>query len=559
MRFFGRTLLAFGTIGTATSYAFAACMPTTPLEQGSAAQYPDPKSDGSKVYICGKGYCDSGWSLRIDTTPTQFQRVTCKNNSWKKETKKIEVCKSYYDQDLVQANVPNSHIYAYVVDDKTPYDSIDKLPMYNIDKICVKIACNDNFKISADRKSCVLSAPVESYNLTEKNIRTSISTRPQDARVAEEIKKIEAIAADDKKIEQQIRQQQAAKEATKIEAIAAADKKIEQKIIDKQTNPQGGTTLVAASTGTKYTGTVIEKPENEPAIAANVVCNGDNIGTVTDTSGKFEITCPAARTITVSGFYRKSVTISLSSNKTNLGTIYLEEKSDGTTSLKEAVAIGCTNDMRMAVHACSGDDCYTWSRTKNKCVPLSCDAGYQLQVGPTIVGTNGQAETYLGRDNISILQLTDNVCMPANGTVIVTAGIADPINVVVAPVDPNAVVSAGTTPEPAAAPAPAIDPEVLRQQQLESAQRSITSISGNLKNTFGGLGVSVWKNKDGGFNTARLASDSIAGVVLGTVGGVITSNIVKKNQLKGGFEDIKCLIGGQQVASYGDTFQVGIR
>ena len=70
---------------------------------------------------------------------------------------------------------------------------------------------------------------------------------------------------------------------------------------------------------------------------------------------------------------------------------------------------------------------------------------------------------------------------------------------------------------------------------------------------------SVWKNDDGKFNTARLASDSIAGVVLGTVGGVITSNIIKKNQIENGFEDLKCTIGGQTVASYGDEFTVGVK
>ncbi len=70
--------------------------------------------------------------------------------------------------------------------------------------------------------------------------------------------------------------------------------------------------------------------------------------------------------------------------------------------------------------------------------------------------------------------------------------------------------------------------------------------------------VSVWKNADGSFNTARLASDSIAGVVLGTAGGLITSNIVKKNQIENGFEDIKCTIGGQNVAAWGDQFRIGI-
>ncbi len=72
------------------------------------------------------------------------------------------------------------------------------------------------------------------------------------------------------------------------------------------------------------------------------------------------------------------------------------------------------------------------------------------------------------------------------------------------------------------------------------------------------LDVSVWRNAEGKFNTARLASDSIAGVVLGTVGGIVTSKLVKKNQLKKGFEDLSCHVGGQRVADYGDSFRMGL-
>ncbi len=79
----------------------------------------------------------------------------------------------------------------------------------------------------------------------------------------------------------------------------------------------------------------------------------------------------------------------------------------------------------------------------------------------------------------------------------------------------------------------------------------------SLNATIGGLEKSVWRDEEGNFNTARLASDSIAGVVLGTVGGIVTSNLVKKAQVKQGFEDIGCYIGGQSVAGYGDEFTVG--
>lgn len=70
---------------------------------------------------------------------------------------------------------------------------------------------------------------------------------------------------------------------------------------------------------------------------------------------------------------------------------------------------------------------------------------------------------------------------------------------------------------------------------------------------------SKWRDAEGKFNTARLASDSIAGVVLGTAGGLISSKVIKKKQVENGFEDIKCTVGSQEVADWGDEFQVGIQ
>ena len=91
-------------------------------------------------------------------------------------------------------------------------------------------------------------------------------------------------------------------------------------------------------------------------------------------------------------------------------------------------------------------------------------------------------------------------------------------------------------------------------QTVNNAYSQLTSIHNKFRDD-----VSVWKNEEGKFNTARLASDSIAGVVLGTAGGLITSSVVKKNQVENGFEDIKCTIGGQNVAEWGDQFRVGIQ
>ncbi|MBO4745747.1 MAG: hypothetical protein J5613_01600 [Alphaproteobacteria bacterium] len=106
---------------------------------------------------------------------------------------------------------------------------------------------------------------------------------------------------------------------------------------------------------------------------------------------------------------------------------------------------------------------------------------------------------------------------------------------------------------------------IVKDGKCEFDESVLLRIRGEISATFtqlnshiGGLEQSVWKDTEGNFNTARLASDSIAGVVLGTAGGLITAKVVKKNQLKQGFEDIKCSIGGQNVASYGDDFNVGM-
>ncbi len=98
-----------------------------------------------------------------------------------------------------------------------------------------------------------------------------------------------------------------------------------------------------------------------------------------------------------------------------------------------------------------------------------------------------------------------------------------------------------------------------KQNTINVAVGQISESVSVLQEMVSDMDVSRWRNADGKFNTARLASDSIAGVVLGTTGGLITSHVVKKNQIQDGFEDIKCVIGGQSVATYGDLFQVGIK
>lgn len=96
--------------------------------------------------------------------------------------------------------------------------------------------------------------------------------------------------------------------------------------------------------------------------------------------------------------------------------------------------------------------------------------------------------------------------------------------------------------------------------QLQAQQRrtEIELVISELNRMNDSFGRSHWKTADGNFNGARLASDSIAGVVLGTAGGLITSNVIKKNQIRSGFEDLQCVIAGQVVADYNDEFTTRI-
>lgn len=104
-----------------------------------------------------------------------------------------------------------------------------------------------------------------------------------------------------------------------------------------------------------------------------------------------------------------------------------------------------------------------------------------------------------------------------------------------------------------------IEKEVIKPDNSQ-ARAAIISAGGVLDSIVAGFGkANVWKNAQGEFNTARLASDSIAAVVLGTAGGLITSSVMKKHQVEDGFEDLKCVIGGQPVAGWGDEFRVGIQ
>jgi hypothetical protein len=69
---------------------------------------------------------------------------------------------------------------------------------------------------------------------------------------------------------------------------------------------------------------------------------------------------------------------------------------------------------------------------------------------------------------------------------------------------------------------------------------------------------SRWTSADGSFNTARLASDGIAGAVLGTAGGVVTNILVSKSQKETGFENVRCTAGGKEVGGWDDEISLSI-
>ncbi len=101
--------------------------------------------------------------------------------------------------------------------------------------------------------------------------------------------------------------------------------------------------------------------------------------------------------------------------------------------------------------------------------------------------------------------------------------------------------------------------EKLNAEKISAANDIRSFAENSLDSVVAAFDRSKWRDADGNFNTARLASDSVAAVVLGTAGGLISSKVIKKKQVENGFEDIKCTIGNQEVADWGDEFQVGIQ
>ncbi len=92
------------------------------------------------------------------------------------------------------------------------------------------------------------------------------------------------------------------------------------------------------------------------------------------------------------------------------------------------------------------------------------------------------------------------------------------------------------------------------ETQIKDARDTLKTFAANAE-----AGKSGWKTAEGKFNTTRLASDLTAGVVLGTVGGVVSGVVIKKKQVEKGFDALHCTVGGQKIADWGDTFTVGLQ
>ena len=101
------------------------------------------------------------------------------------------------------------------------------------------------------------------------------------------------------------------------------------------------------------------------------------------------------------------------------------------------------------------------------------------------------------------------------------------------------------------------DPKIVAERKSAELKKKISSAH-SVIHKLSDAKKTVWRYEEGKFNTARLASDSIAGVVLGTTGALVTSHLVKKKHVEDGFEDLECTIGGQTVAGWGDEFTIGI-
>lgn len=192
--------------------------------------------------------------------------------------------------------------------------------------------------------------------------------------------------------------------------------------------------------------------------------------------------------------------------------------------LDAAVIVACSNAALDRLNATAA----VYNQTVDDCVPTSCKNGYRL---------DGEGES------AKCVANTDNECERGVTGYVMFEGVCMPI-----------------------AQMQQIQSQRAEQQAAQQAAQELQNLQSridryaetimDIEDAHADDKVSVWKNADGKFNTSRLLSDSIAGIALGTVGGLVVNKVVKDKHVETGFEEIGCAIDDERIADFDDVFVI---
>ena len=195
-----------------------------------------------------------------------------------------------------------------------------------------------------------------------------------------------------------------------------------------------------------------------------------------------------------------------------------------TVSDDAAVIVACSNAALDRLNATAA----VYNQTVDDCVPTSCKNGYRL---------DGEGES------AKCVANTDNECERGVTGYVMFEGVCMPI------VQMQQIQSQRAEQQAAQQSA----------QELQNLQSRIDRYAEtimDIEDAHADDKVSAWKNAEGKFNTSRLLSDSIAGIALGTVGGLVVNKVVKDKHVDTGFEEIGCAIDDDRVADFDDVFVI---
>lgn len=192
--------------------------------------------------------------------------------------------------------------------------------------------------------------------------------------------------------------------------------------------------------------------------------------------------------------------------------------------LDAAVIVACSNAALDRLNATAA----VYNQTVDDCVPTSCKNGYRL---------DGEGES------AKCVANTDNECERGVTGYVMFEGVCMPI-----------------------AQMQQIQSQRAEQQAVQQAAQELQNLQSridryaetimDIEDAHADDKVSAWKNADGKFNTSRLLSDSIAGIALGTVGGLVVNKVVKDKHVETGFKEIGCAIDDERVADFDDVFVI---